>query len=280
MYHEELAPLPNRSAISKRVKYGWTMEDSPGVFMLINKHDLQVDEQYQRTETASEPKIKSIASEWSWLACGCLIVGLRDDEFRVIDGMHRLMAARKRDDISDLPCLVFEVDDARAEALGFLRVNTNRKPMTMREKWKGLSFVGDNVARTAAELAAQSGRKIAKHSDSTTISCVSAVMRCVAEDEAATRRIWPLVVEVCRDQPLHGQLLAALHYIERNAIDASIVAQPWRGRVLKVGYMAMLSAMTKARAFHAKGGPKVDAEGVVNLLNIRARTQPLVLRHA
>src|SRR4051812_44439221 len=113
---QELAPSPNGRSVSKVEKFGWIIVDKRGVAMDIPKCSLHVDKSYQRDALGSS-KILRIAREWSWIACGRLIVGIRPDgSYVVIDGQHRKLAADKRSDIADLPCEVFEVLGPSQEA--------------------------------------------------------------------------------------------------------------------------------------------------------------------
>jgi len=87
---------------SKIERYGWTVQDGQGELRLISKHDLAVDyASYQRI--ANNAKTLVLARDWSWIACGALIVASRGGALHVVDGGHRLVAAMKRDDITMLP---------------------------------------------------------------------------------------------------------------------------------------------------------------------------------
>lgn len=51
------------------------MKDKPGTLTMLHKDVLQVHPAYQRELV--EQKVKQITAEWSWIACGALIVGKR-----------------------------------------------------------------------------------------------------------------------------------------------------------------------------------------------------------
>ena len=104
--------------ITKVERYNWKMQDSPGALRMVKKGDLQVDHTYQRN--ANEMKLIAIAKDWSWIACGAIVVADREGVLFVVDGQHRVLAARKRSDIAELPCLVFKTHEAKQEAKGFL----------------------------------------------------------------------------------------------------------------------------------------------------------------
>lgn len=265
--------LVHNGRMTKVERYGWSVADAPGKFMMIPKNDLRIDHSYQRPATATDPKVKRIAAEWSWLACGAIIVGLRRGLPYVIDGQHRVLAAWKRADITELPCIVFETENIIDEASGFRRANKNRKPMQAVEEFNAMLVEGNREAQIVNELVSKSGRKISKGAGEGTVKCVSVMLKCIKQDEGAFRRIWPVVIEICEDRVLHSEILDGAFYLETNAADdASIAMKPWRDRFINATYSGMLEAIGTAKAFYSKGGPKVYAQGILSIMNKRART--------
>lgn len=268
-----------RGNMTKIERYGWTVADEPGRFREIDKHALWVDDEYQRDPT--EPKIDRIASEWSWQACGAIIVGLRHGRAYVIDGQHRVLAARKRSDITRMPCLVFDTNDVAEEAQAFLRANKNRKPMTALQAFKARVAAGDAVAKTAEVMIKSAGRVIANSSSSGSIKCVGELMKHIAADKKTLDVVWPLVVELSKGQAISNRLLRSLMHIEPRLKDgASLAEQPWRDRLMAVGADGLLKAAAHAVEYHGMGGERVLAEGMLKAINHRARTKILALRSA
>lgn len=105
-------PGGHKVPVSKRIQFNWADPDDRGEYMDIPKDHLEVDHTYQR-DTVSIERINSIAREFRWSAFGVLlIIRGSDGTLWVYDGQHRLAAAKLRDDIDDLPCLVFAEGDA------------------------------------------------------------------------------------------------------------------------------------------------------------------------
>lgn len=98
-------------------------------FCLVD--NLNVDDSYQRSIEggASQKLIVKIAENWDWRLCLPLLVSRRQGQLYVIDGQHRLEAARLRGDIRDIPVVVFDFDDPKAEAELFVQANRARRPM-------------------------------------------------------------------------------------------------------------------------------------------------------
>jgi hypothetical protein len=115
-------------------------------FALVNH--LQVDDSYQRSIEggASQKLIVKIAENWDWRLCLPLIVSRRDGSLYVIDGQHRLEAAKLRGDIRDLPVVVFDFDDPRAEAELFVQANRSRRAMSKLDDFHAAVIAGDAKA--------------------------------------------------------------------------------------------------------------------------------------
>mgnify|MGYP002682237103 CR=1 FL=1 len=101
-------------------RYPWAIKNKPGDFLMVPTKELEVDHAYQRDQI-NERRVQELSRAWDWVACGCLVVALREDNrWFIVDGQHRKLAAELRGDIPELPCLVFETTGRREEALGFL----------------------------------------------------------------------------------------------------------------------------------------------------------------
>ena len=102
--------------------------------------ELSVDPSYQRSidNPSSRALIKKIAREWDWSLFQLLVVSRRPTgELYVVDGQHRLEAARLRGDLHDLPCSVYDFQFVAHEADAFVALNQQRKPLTRLDLFKG-----------------------------------------------------------------------------------------------------------------------------------------------
>lgn len=106
---------------------------------------LYVDPSYQRTVDASDSQasIRKIALAWDWRLCGLLMVSRREGRLFVIDGQHRLEAARGRGDIPHLPCVIASFEGAEQEAECFVAINTRRRPLTPAALFRAAIAAGD-----------------------------------------------------------------------------------------------------------------------------------------
>lgn len=253
--------------VNKLSRYGWTTKDQPGTLQMIHKDRLKIDDAYQRG--LIKEKVTSITASWSWLSLGALVVGHRHGDFWVIDGQHRLMAAKRRSDILMLPCVVFETEDVKSEARGFLDLNTGRKPVTAVAKQKALVTAGDEVAAyVQAELDAL-GLEIKEATNIPgQIKCIAWCVRRAAEDREAFRQVLRFGAELSAVDkvPVMQKLLEGLWWLHTkcmNGLDDKRLAK----RLREKGATELVNAATRAAAYYHSGGGKVWAQGMLAELN-------------
>jgi len=254
--------------ISKVERYKWSVQDEPGEFMYIDKTALVVDHSYQRN--INPIKTKAIASDWSWTACGAILVAKRTQGLYVIDGQHRVMAARKRTDIIQLPCLVFPSLGVTEEAKSFLTVQMMRKSVSAYEKFNALLVVEDTSALLVKRICEDFGITIVKASKTAkTVTCISVLLKWANTRPDMLERVWPIIVASCEGNPIKETIVEGVLYIESQLAknNASIVGTVWADRVVKIGSENLHnSAIAAAQAFK-RGGARVWAMGMTQLIN-------------
>lgn len=263
---------PKTTALDKAKRYGWKITQNLGDMVWVSKRLLLVDHRYQRGEQKN--KIAEIRRDWNWLACGVLTVGRRDDgSLWVLEGQQRLAAAKGRSDISELPCIIFDVADVREEARAFLDTNKKRKPVSHLDTFRAALVEGDPTATACWGLITGADYDIGK-SAGRTVSCVGLMQKLHRMDADALERVWPLVVQVSDGGFIHERLLEALWYLARNATP-DITLQPFSGKVVRIGRDELLEAAAKAAAYFTRGGGKVWAQGLMDRINKGARSNLL-----
>lgn len=253
--------------LDKIARYGWKVMDEPGEFRLLHKEVLQVHPSYQRDLIPS--KVTEFCSSWSWIALGALVVGERNGEFWVIDGQHRLLAAKRRSDINTLPCMVFVTDGIKEEALAFLKLNTGRKPVTAFAKQKALVTSGDETAVFVSKVCDELGIRVMKASTSpATLVCVAWCNKRAAENRDEFKRVLALVAEICsRDNiPIPEKVLEGIWHLNQKCGDGLNDKRLVR-RIREKGGRALLDAAIRASSYFAAGGGRVWANGILDELN-------------
>lgn len=142
---------------------------SPPSIEWIHVNTLSVDSAYQRSteNAASRRLIAGITAKFDWRLCAPLVVSRRaDDKLVIIDGQHRWLAARNRDDIAHLPCCVFRYNNMQEEARMFILANRARKPISRLDDFYAAVAAGDEDALEIQQLVTDAGLCVARSSSS------------------------------------------------------------------------------------------------------------------
>lgn len=251
----------------KVLRYDWKITDKPGTLQWINKHEIKVDDVYQRS--LIKQRVTAFSQEWSWVRCGALIVASRGGEYWAIDGQHRLMATRRRSDIQELPCIVFEMQDIKEEAQGFLSANTERKPISSFQRHKAMVISGNEIARMVQSqieelgLSTTTAKKSPGH-----FACLAWAMKTAKDDQDTFCAVLKITAEISLKEgdPVFESLLAGLTYIHKNH-GGGIRDPKISDRIRLKGGFALNLAAKKSAAMLGRGGQKVWARGILDELN-------------
>lgn len=129
---------------------------------------LEIDASYQRSlETGpSQTLVRRIAMFWNWDLCQPLVVARREDgRLFVIDGQHRLAAARLRGDIAQLPAVVVQYASAADEAASFVHLNQQRRPLNRLQIYRAALTAGDAETQVIQAALEEAGLWIASSTD-------------------------------------------------------------------------------------------------------------------
>lgn len=254
------------SGVSKISAYNWKMIDSPGKQMMIPKSQLLIEQRYQRV--LDHVRALKMSKEWSWAAFAAISVAFRDDMYFVIDGQHRVAAALKRADITDLPCVVFDLSSVAEEAVAFLKTNQSRQALRTNQIIPALTTIGDPAAMLVSKLVKDSGRSLSCSSNATQVGCVRALLLWAKTSGDKLEKLYPIVSDICAGNVLHGMLLSGIMYLETNFEDNNSLLDPViKNRLLKIGFSKLVEAIEASRTYHGKGGPRIAAIGVLNAIN-------------
>lgn len=149
-----------------RIKFNAPLGNFPALQYLLPAQ-LKVDESYQRSIETKESQglIRKIAQHWNWDLCQPLVVARRDSgELFVIDGQHRLEAARLRGDIAQLPAVVVAYASAADEAASFVHLNQQRRALTPLQIFHAAVASGDTDANAMLAAIAAAGLRLGKSS--------------------------------------------------------------------------------------------------------------------
>jgi hypothetical protein len=108
-------------------------------------NSLYIDHSYQRSTESknSQNNLKYMEGNFTWAHCGALIVSKTDQGFAVLDGQHRLAAAKARGDITEMPCMVITGHDFKEQVSSFVIINTKRVALNHIAKFHAAAAAGD-----------------------------------------------------------------------------------------------------------------------------------------
>lgn len=186
---------------------------------------IRVDDSYQRPVKAR--RIQQILRDFTWAQFGALmVVDQGDGTYTVYDGQHRLRAAQKHPDITEVPAIIVELDAAREEAEAFLGVNVNRSAISTVEKyWAGIEAGDEAMMRVCAVLeeagceVVPPGKESPAANRTKAITAIERALRAYG-DEAVTLACKTLVAAWPKDrQALNGTVIQGLARLYRHNKD-------------------------------------------------------------
>lgn len=196
--------------------------------------ELMIDASYQRSmdNPISRRIVKEIACNWDWGLCNVLLVADREGEgLFVVDGQHRLEAARLRGDVPHLPCVTFRPADLKAEADLFVKLNTVRKTASPVDRFFARCLAEDPEALEIQRIVQQAGLKVGKSEFALKpkeVACISVLTRLLRQYgfKILAAALFNLA-ETYRDEPLRGakELLPGLCLLLLGNSDGAIAPE-------------------------------------------------------
>lgn len=261
---------PQGKLLDKVEVFGWEIVDKSGRFQKISKKLLNVDHDYQR-DVVKHARINRIANSWSWARFGILSVARRpDDTFWVFDGQHRKLAADKRSDIDELPCMVFTASGPVDEAKMFLDVNCDRGTVGMLDRFKALVTQNDPIALAVRDMLAATGHVAGRGSCKTHVRCLGVLMLAMKADRGAAQVAWDCAVIVCDGVQIIDRVYQGLLVLERHLSRHDLGSlgnaklRPFLSRLTPKG---IIRSIHQTAEFYGKSGPRIYGEAILRLMN-------------
>jgi len=225
----EMTDKPDKSAPRPARKQATSVRPGLGarpVLQWIPIGELSIDATYQRAvRGAGEKLVAQIAERFDWGRFGVLFVTPSSDGrgYAVIDGQHRLAAARARGDIDALPASIISADrplDTARQAALFISINGDRLAVRPINLFWAAVHQGEPVAVSMVAICRDAGVNIARyqgvHYEPATTSAIAALRAAVVECGAQT--------------PILTAALRALVEAQRLGTEQSVPARTPTGR--------------------------------------------------
>lgn len=126
---------------------------------------LAVDPTYQRdTHTRrSRDRIKRIVERFAWRRFQPPTVAIAaNGKYAVLDGQHRVEAARQHPDISEVPCYIVSAEEVRQQADSFVHINKERGNVPPTQLFYAELAARDPDALHIADICRRTGIAIAR----------------------------------------------------------------------------------------------------------------------
>ena len=254
--------------IDKIKRYKWKTIGKPGEFLWIDKKELYVDPDYQR-QNVNVNRINEFAADWCWIKCGVLTVVIRGDEWFVVDGQHRALAAGSRSDIKELPCMVFEVDGLPQEARAFVDINTSKTAVNGFDKFRALIVAEDEIAVGLRDLMATTGHHAARSAAVKGVACLMTIWKLFKKDKKKLTSFWPLISDINQDCPIQDKVVRGLYWAETSAKKSGVTLtdNPYRAFLTKIGGESLSAEIRKEINIIGMGGHRIEANAIIKVIN-------------
>jgi hypothetical protein len=280
---ENTAQEPEEETHLKLVEPESEQERGVSEIQYIHKDKLLIDEAYQRS--VSMARAKKIARDWEWLYVGTLIVGEEDGNLFVIDGQHRLVAARMRNDIENLPCVVHKSLPQAVAAKAFVEINTKAQKPNAKQQFQARLMAKDPIALEMNRLLIHVGYSApvnknnrARHSIQAVATFWKGVEKSLRNGDDHAKNAIVCGADLCDGAVFKGSLFSGLYEFSRNASRQTpkLPFEKWSARLTKRGLEKIEEDMNAYAAMaRRKGNASAQdfAKGIIEAYNFGAREE-------
>ena len=256
--------------VSKREKFSWAQPCAPGTFLMIKKEELNIDGSYQREEV-SKSKVMEIARDWDWKLFGALsVIMRRDGTFWVYDGGHRCRASFLRDDIKELPCMVFESEDQKTEAKAFIGTNTMKSAVSAYHKHRAAVKTGEPIAVATQSIVQKHGYFPTQCANKRYgFAAIATLQIQVKEDRVLAEQVFSACASAAQDgEPISGEVLDAVFTCQKKLAGvADIFTNRYLERIQRETLPGIEAAIRREKHIVGKGGANIAAKALLDVLN-------------
>ena len=259
-----------KKQVDKVDRYDWVKPGDNGRQCMVAVDELKVDHAYQRPEV-SDRNTLALAREFNWVAFNSIVVMERaNGDKYVVDGQQRLLAARRRGDIREVPCVLFKSDGRDHEARAFISLNVRRTNVPAVAKFNASVRAGLNPEKQIADWLASQGLTVTQDGkDMNGVDFPTSLMQSWKLNDEAAR----LAIQVQRDvngtEPLHSVCHKGLWWLLHNGIDVTEHAS----KLKRLGGRAAILRSVKTLEIEtgAMASVRGCGIGVLRLVNYKRR---------
>jgi len=264
--------------MNKSEHYGWTELRKRGVERMILISDLLIDSSYQRDEVSDMQTLWK-ARNFDIDVCGHLLVSHRatDGKYYVIDGQQRLLAARRREDIKSLPCVVRECENSEEEANLFLMANMRRVPVDAYHKWRAAILAGISPHIDIVQALNSIGIRVVKDGVANgTISCHALLVSVWTSDQKWFIPAMRNALVICEGRNITCEMVKGCIYLLKRGVCLDDHSERLR---MKGGVSFVFPLMRQLALMDGTKGmtQRICGMGMLSAINKHLRGQKIVL---
>ena len=225
------------SGLTKKEHYSWDDMDDKCAHMRLQIDLLKVDNSYQRGEASNASTIDK-AKHMQHAAMGAIVVGKREDgSLWIVDGLQRALAAKRRGDITEIDCMVFESAGSRHEAEVFLLCNKGRVSVTAKHKYRTSVIAGRSPEAEIDKWLTDNGYSVADQSGEGIVRFPAHLVLAWKLNEPSCKQALQLTSEICQGEPncyvFDGIATLIRHGVNVRAEVKRLISMGGQSRLLK-----------------------------------------------
>jgi hypothetical protein len=231
--------------------------------MYLRVNEINVDTTYQRD--LDEGHSKKIAKKFDRKACGAIMVARRKDgTYWVIDGGHRLDAAKKAGEEFIL-CLVYNVENAGEEAYLFVSLNSGRKNVHPVDRFRAALVSGEQLETAIFSFLKKKGLSVARGKHENNIGFASRLISTWNSNGEAAMSAILYQLSIREGEPLSCDVHEGLWYMLKNGqkINQRDIEKLRRAGIFSIEKTIKMMAVTMGK----KRTAQLDAAGIVSIIN-------------
>jgi hypothetical protein len=264
------------SKIEKVERYDWVKPGDNGRQCKIAVDELKIDNAYQRPEV-SDRNTLAIARAFNWVAFNSIVVMERaNGDKYVVDGQQRLLAAKRRGDIREVPCVLFKSDGREHEAQAFISLNVRRVKVPAVAKFNASVRAGLNPEKQIAEWLGTLGLSVMEDGKSTNGVCFPAhLIQTWNINADCCKRAVKIQRAVNGTDPLHSACHDGIFWL----LDNGINVEDFTDKLCRLGgRSAMLrSIRTVEIETNTKANMRIGGIGVLRQINYKRRGNKIAM---
>jgi hypothetical protein len=256
--------------VDKVERYDWVKPGDNGRQCMVAVDELKIDHTYQRPEV-SDNNTLALARGFNWVAFNSIVVMERTNGDKyVVDGQQRLLAARRRGDIREVPCILFKSDGREHEARAFISLNIRRTNVPAVAKFNASVRASLSPEKQIADWLGTMGLTVTENGkDMKGLDFPTCLIRSWKQNTDACKKAVVIQRNVNGTEPLHSTCHKGIWWLLHNGIDVDEHSDKLKrlgGRSAMLRSVKTLEIETGAKASERGCGI-----GVLRLINYKRR---------